>query len=235
MAGAQKVSLEFLRKCRVDVCNGFVDLGRALVADGHAIDARIPERELHRLLPVFAVECAFADELHGDHAHSFFAHFLHVLDDFGDIPQALRVVVLGVHALALVIHPDHGDVEPLVSRDPAQRGQAVDRRAVTHDRPSSIRLPESRPASGGVGRPGCGVLPVQQHDVEIVGVRQLAQLVEFFLRDHAFMEWSPWTSADSSRAECPSERRPASCASRHRTRRSRRSGCRDRRHSAPGA
>src|SRR5438045_4137612 len=106
-AGSRRLSQR-----HVQVLDRLVDLARALVADRHAIDARLPERKLHRLLPVLAVECALADELHRDDAHSFPPSLLHVLDDLGDVPLTLGVVVLGVHGLALVIPPDHGAVEP---------------------------------------------------------------------------------------------------------------------------
>src|ERR1700719_2837283 len=79
-------TITYLRESHIQILNRFVDLGCALVANGHAIDAGIPEREPHRCPPVVAVECAFADELHCNYAHSFFADFLHMLDNFGDIP-----------------------------------------------------------------------------------------------------------------------------------------------------
>src|SRR5437773_3348015 len=75
-----------LGKRHVQILNRLVDLARALVAYRHAIDARLPERKLHRLLPVLAVECALADELHRDYAHSFVPNLPHVLDDLGHIP-----------------------------------------------------------------------------------------------------------------------------------------------------
>lgn len=54
--------LELLRECRVDVLDGFVDFGGALVTDGHAMDAGISEGKLHCLLPVFN-----ADRVFGNH------------------------------------------------------------------------------------------------------------------------------------------------------------------------
>src|SRR5262245_58495190 len=53
---------------QVQVLDRLVDLGRRLVADADAVDAGVPEGEPHRLLPVLAVEGAFAHELHRDHA-----------------------------------------------------------------------------------------------------------------------------------------------------------------------
>src|SRR5436853_7784891 len=81
--------LELLRKCRVDVLDGFVDFGGALVADGHAIDAGISEGKLHCLLPVFAVEGAFAYDLHRNHVHAFLSYYFHVRGVYGYVLYAL--------------------------------------------------------------------------------------------------------------------------------------------------
>ena len=72
---------------RVQVLDRFVDLARGLVADGHAIDARMAEREPHRLPPVLAIERAFARQLHGDDAHSLLADLLDPRDDLGHISR----------------------------------------------------------------------------------------------------------------------------------------------------
>ena len=60
-------------------------------------------------------------------------------------------------------------------------GKAVNGRAVTHDGFFRLRFEDAILPLSGVRRPRGSVLPVQQHDVEIFGVREFAQLVEFFL------------------------------------------------------
>jgi hypothetical protein len=118
---------------------------------------------------------------------SLLADLLHVLDDLGHVPGLLGVVVLGVHGLALVVHADHGHVQPLVPGNLPQRRQAVNRRAVAHHRLLVLGLQDPVLPAAGVDGPGGSVLPVQQHDVEVVGVGQGAQLVEFLLRVDALV------------------------------------------------
>src|SRR6266849_1198854 len=55
VAPASKLRRLKLGKRQIQILNGFVDLGRVLVADRHAIDARLVERVSHRRLPVFAL------------------------------------------------------------------------------------------------------------------------------------------------------------------------------------
>jgi hypothetical protein len=123
--------LELLRKRQVEILNGFVNFCGVLVADRDAVDTCIPEGELHCGLAVFTLgEGTLAHELHADHAHAIFADLLHVCNHLAYISQARSVVVFGVHPHALMIHPDHGNLQPLVLRHPAQCGQPMDRRAV---------------------------------------------------------------------------------------------------------
>src|SRR5215472_3897336 len=174
----------WLREGHIDILNGLVDFGCTLIADSHAIDAGLPERKLHGFLPVLTVERALANKLHGDYAHSFFANFCYVADNFGDVPQPWRGVILRVHALALVIYPDHSEVEPVIPRHLTQRGRPMDRRTMAHDHLPRFRLQNRVLPPRRIGWPGSGVLPMQQHDVEILCIRQLAQLVPFLLRIH---------------------------------------------------
>src|SRR5215469_3765634 len=155
------VTALWLREGHIDILNGLVDFGCALIANSHAIDAGLPERKLHSFLPVLTVERALANKLHGDYAHSFFANFCYVADNFGDVPQPWRGVILRVHALALVIYPDHRDVEPAIPRYPSQRGQPVDRRSVADDHLLRFRVHNGVLPSSRIGRPGSGVLPMQ--------------------------------------------------------------------------
>ena len=102
-------------QCSVQVLDGFVDFGGRFVADGDAIDAGVLEGEAHGLLAVFVVEDAFADELHADDAHAFGAGLLDVRrQPRGRCRGHSVVVVFAVHLGALVVHADHGDLQPLV-------------------------------------------------------------------------------------------------------------------------
>src|SRR5207253_8037790 len=121
-----------LGECQIQILYSLVDLRSVLVADCNAIDTGVLEREPHRRLAVLTVERTLSHEFHADYAHSFFADLLDVGDNFADISQSVRVVILGVHSDAFMIHPDHCDVEPFVSGDLAQRREPVNRRAVTY-------------------------------------------------------------------------------------------------------
>ena len=178
--------LALLGERKIQIFDGFVNLGGVFVADGNAIDACVFEGESHGRLAVFPVEHTFAYKLHADDAHAGFAGLLDVGDHFGDVAQSVGVVIFGVHSDALVIHADHGDVEPFVSGDLAQRGKAVNGRAVTYDGFPRLSFENSVLPFAGIRGPSRGVLPVQQHDVEVFGVREFAQLVEFLLRIHAW-------------------------------------------------
>src|SRR6267142_4360052 len=144
----------------IQVLDCFVDLGGVLVADCYAIDAGVFEGELHCRLAVVTIKFALPCEFHADYAHAFFADLLDVGDYFGDVARPARVVILGVHAGALVIHADHGDVEPLVSGDLAQRGEAVNGRAVTYYSFLRLSLKNSILPLAGVRGPGRGMLPM---------------------------------------------------------------------------
>src|ERR1035441_4937165 len=121
-----------LRQRQVDILDRLVDFRRVLETYGHAIDARITEGEPHRRLPVLAVrEPTLSHQLHADHANAFGADLLDMRDHFVDLSRPAGGEVLRVHDGALVVHPDHGDIQPLVSGEPAQRRQPVDRRAVS--------------------------------------------------------------------------------------------------------
>src|ERR1700675_429857 len=173
-----------LGECQIQIFDRLVDLPSVLVADCNAIDTGVLERESHGRLTVLTVERTLSHKLHADYAHSFFAYLLDVDDDFGDVAQSVGVVILGVHSGALVIHPDHGDIEPFVSWDLAQRRKPVNRRAVTYDSLPRLSLQNSVLPPARVCRPCRGMLPVQQHDVEVFGIREFAQVVKFLLRIH---------------------------------------------------
>src|ERR1700722_5346732 len=171
---------------QIQILNRLVDLPSILVADSNAINPGIPEREPHRRLAVLTVERAFAHKLHADYAHTVFADLLDVGDNFADISQSVGVEILRVHSGALVIHPDHGDVEPLVPGHLPQRREPVNRSAVTYDRLLRFRFENSILPPARIRWPSRGMLPVQQHHVEILGIREFAQLVDFILRIHTF-------------------------------------------------
>jgi hypothetical protein len=123
--------LELLGKRQIEILNGFVDLCRVLVANRDAIDTCIPERELHRGLAVCTLgERTLAHQLHADHAHPILADLLHMRNHLAYIPQARGVVVFGIHPHALMIHPNHGNFQPLIFRHLAQRGQPMHRCAM---------------------------------------------------------------------------------------------------------
>src|SRR6267143_1865323 len=173
-----------LSECQIQILDRLVDLRSVLVADCNAIDTGVLERESHCRLAVLTVERTLSHKFHTDYAHSFFACLLDVGDNFGDVAQSVSVVILGVHSGALVIHPDHSDVEPLVSGDLAQRRKPVNRCAVTYYSLLRLSLQNSILPPARVCGPCCGMLPVQQHHVEVFGIREFAQLVEFLLRIH---------------------------------------------------
>src|SRR5580765_6442535 len=63
--------------------DGFVDFGRALVADGHGIHGAEIHDELHRGLAILGSrESAFAAELHADHTHALGVDLLRVSHHF---------------------------------------------------------------------------------------------------------------------------------------------------------
>jgi hypothetical protein len=176
-----------LGECEIQIVDGFVDLGSVLVADRNAIDAGVFEGEAHCRSAVLTVERAFSREFHADYAHAFFADLLDVGDDFWDIAQTFGVVILGIHSDALVIHANHGDIEPLVSGELAQGRKAVNGGAVTYDGFPGLSLENSILPPARVCGPCGGMLPVQEHDVEVFGIRELAELVEFLLRIHTLV------------------------------------------------
>ena len=176
-----------LGECEIQIVDGFVDLGSVLVADGNAIDVGVFKGEAHCRSAVLTVERAFSREFHADDAHAFFADLLDVGDNFADVAQSVCVVILGVHPGALVIHANHGDIEPLVSGELAQGGKAVNGGAVTYDGFPGLSLENSILPPARVCRPCSGMLPVQEHNVEIFGIRELAELVEFLLRIHTLV------------------------------------------------
>src|SRR4029079_2915596 len=66
----------WLGEREIEVLDGFVDFGGALRAYGDAVDTRVAKRKPHRLLPVLALEGAFAAQLHGDHAQALLVDLL---------------------------------------------------------------------------------------------------------------------------------------------------------------
>jgi hypothetical protein len=180
--------LELLCQRQIEIVNRLVYFRRVLIANRDAIHTRIPERELHCGLAVCTLgERALAHQLHADYAHSVLADLLHMCNHFVYISQAGSVVVFGIHPHALMIHPDHGNFQPLVFRHPAQRGESMNRRAVRQHRLFGLSFGYSILPSEAVGRPRRCMLPVQKDYVEVVGFGGPAQLVDFFLRIHAVM------------------------------------------------
>src|ERR1700732_2723785 len=148
-----------LGECQIQILDRLVDLRGVLVADRNAIDSRVLEREPHRRLAVLTVERTLSHEFHADYAHSFFAYLPDVGDNLADISQSVRVVVLGVHSDAFMIHPDHCDVEPLVSRDLAQRREPVNGGTVTYYSLLRLRFQNSILPPARVCGPCRGMLP----------------------------------------------------------------------------
>ena len=135
-----------LRQRQVHVFNGFVNFGGAFVAEGDAAHARGSESIAQRGLAILALgEVAFSHQLHADHAHARFANFLHVLSDFIHIARAGRHVILRVHGRAFVIHPNHGQLQPLVRGALAQGRQSVHRGAAADPYGTPILQPDSYP------------------------------------------------------------------------------------------
>src|SRR5215471_21129726 len=103
----------------------FVDLSSALKADRHRVYTPEIHGELQGGLAIFGIgEPAFPHQFHADYAHALLVHGLGVLNHF--IYDAFHVAagldgVVDVHAGAIVVHADHGDVEPLIAGEFAQR------------------------------------------------------------------------------------------------------------------
>src|SRR5947207_2054834 len=169
---------------QIQILDRLVVLRSVLVADCNAIDTGVLDRESHCRFAVLTVEHTLSHKFHADYAHSFFAYLLDVANNFGDVAQSVSVVILGVHSDALVIHPDHGDVQPPVSGDLAQRRKPVNRRAVTYYSLLRLSLQNSILPPARVCGPCRCMLPVQQHNVEVFAIREFAELVEFLLRIH---------------------------------------------------
>ncbi len=81
---------------------------------------------------------------------------------------------------------NHRDLQPLVVRELAQSRETMHRRAMTDDDLLRFGFEDAVLPAFGVGRPCRHVLVVQQHDVEVFGVGELAQLIDLGLRIHAF-------------------------------------------------
>src|SRR6266404_4266478 len=177
-----------LGQSQVEVLDGFVDFGGVFVPDGDAVDSGIAEGETHGGFTVFAIERAFSGEFHADDAHTVLANLLDVGNDLGNIAGTAGVVVLRVHAFPFVIHANHGDLKKLVVGHLTQRRQTMNRSATAQDNLFGLRFENAVLPASGVGRPGGSVLPVQKHDVEIVRVGELTQLVEFFSGIYAIVE-----------------------------------------------
>ena len=93
-------------------------------------------------------------------------------------PEPLGAWVLCVHPHALLVHPDHADLQPLVRRNLPQRRQPMHASAVRpHRLPVLVFQNHILPARR-VARPRRRLLHMQQHDVEIIRLRQPAQLVD---------------------------------------------------------
>ncbi len=167
----------------VQVVDGFVDLVGVFVADCNAVNACMAEGEAHGLLAVGAVgKRAFADQLHADDAHSGGARLMDMRYNLAHIAGHVPTVGFVVHLHALVVHADHGDVEPFVAGNLPQRLQPVDRGAVGANGIARLSFEYCVLPAQAVHRPGCAGLDMQQHDIEVVGIAVLAQLVELLRR-----------------------------------------------------
>ena len=92
----------------------------------------------------------------------------------GTSPTAGAVGDLSVHAGAVVVAADHGDLEPLVAGDLAEGGQAVDGGSAGDDDFLLLRFLDAVGPAEGIAGPGGRVLPVEEHDVEVFGLGELA-------------------------------------------------------------
>src|SRR5882757_9679750 len=108
--------LSSLSKRQIQIPNSLVDFRGILIPNRNAIYSSVLERKPHRRLPVFPPKRSLAHKLHADDTHSVSANLLDVADNFGNIAQSSSVVILGVHAFAFVIYPDHRNVKPLIFR-----------------------------------------------------------------------------------------------------------------------
>ena len=115
-------------------------------------------------------------------AHARGASAVDVLDDFGDVATAGAIGDGRIHAGAVVVDADHGDFEPMKIGDAAEGGESVDRSAASDDGFALLGFDDAvLPAGGDVG-PFADVLPVEERDVEVVGVDLLAELIDADLR-----------------------------------------------------
>src|SRR5207249_11423793 len=134
----------------------------------------------HGRSAVLAVERALSRQLHADYAHPLCADLFDVRDNLAYVTQTVCVVILAVHLSALMVHPDHGEVEPLVSRYLAQCRKTVNRRAVAYDNPLRLSFQNSILPPARVCWPSRGMLPVQQHYVEVRSEEHTSELQSRF-------------------------------------------------------
>ena len=174
----------------VEVVDGLVDFLRVLESDGDGVDTGVLEGELHGsgAIGVAVGELTAADEFHADDAHALAVHLFDVLDNFTDVVGIVVVVPGGaVHARASVVHADHGDLEPLVAGHLTEGGQAVHRGAAGADGLLVLLGEDAVLPALGCGGPVIGVLPMEEHDVEVVGLSSAQHVVEALCGIDAFV------------------------------------------------
>ena len=112
-----------------------------------------------------------------------------MIDHLADVGGVVGVLISGpVHARAAVVDADQSHVEPIDTRHLPQRRKPVHRGAMRADDLSLLRYKDPvLPALCGLWPVGI-VLPVQQHDVKVLGLRSAAQFVELGLRVNALVE-----------------------------------------------
>jgi hypothetical protein len=170
-----------LREGGVEVVDGFVDFLGGFAAYGDAVDAGGLDGEAHGGLAVGlgVFKLASTDELHADDAHAFLLDLLDVGDDFVAMVGVVAVHVgVAVHAGAVVVDADERDLQPLVAGNLAEGGQAVAACAAGDDLFLRLEfLDPFLPALAARGPVGGG-LPVEEHDVEVVGLEGFEHGVE---------------------------------------------------------
>ena len=149
-----------------------------LVANGDGLHARIRKANLHGLLAVGAIgEGAFADQLHADDAQACSARLLDVLDHFSYIARLRGSDIRDRPCARLCGSCGSWRSRATCSRAPGAARASCEpmrRGCVTASR-CCISEDSVLPAQA-VRGPGGGVLHVEQHDVEVFGLRLLAHV-----------------------------------------------------------
>src|ERR1017187_5710886 len=164
----------------IHALDGFIDLRRALEADGHRIHRAQVHDKLHGGVAVLGFgETPLAAQLHADHSHTLGVNLFGVRGHFVHVADRIHVPLVGrVHAGAVVVDAREQEVQPLVPGDGAQRGQTVDAGAVREDDLLALRLRKPVLQGAIVGLPGRRAQAVQQHDIDVLGLQLAAEVVD---------------------------------------------------------